>query len=157
VNTAKGSYSAGEPNPDVDADELSDFAQLTLHADDGEYELGFPQLPVSGTSVTSGFPNNTSSSFEGRVGYGAETVRRARSGDESQSSTFRFPLGDTAACGSRLSGGVEVPLNNGGVVPSTYTTVAGVEGVTASGRTSVEWELVPLTHGSANHRVLTCQ
>jgi hypothetical protein len=160
VNTADGSYAAGEPTPDVGANERSDFAQLTLHADDGDYELGFPQLPVAGTSVTFGLPTDTSSSFEGSVGYGAEIVRRARSADESRSSTFRFPLGDTAACGSRLSGGVEVPLDDGGVVPATFTSVAGVdgaEGVTASGRASVEWELVPLTYGSANRRVLTCQ
>jgi hypothetical protein len=160
VNTAEGSYAAGEPTPDVDADERSDFAQLTLHAADGEYELGFPQVPVTGTSVTFGLPTDTSSSFEGSAGYGAQIVRRARSAGESRSSTFRFPLGDTAACGSRLSGGVEVPLDDGGVVPSTYTGIVGVdgaEGVTASGRASVEWELVPLTYGSASRRVLKCQ
>ena len=160
VNTANGSYAAGEPTPDVAPNERSDFAQLTLHADDNEYELGFPQLPVAGTSVTFGLPSDASSSFNDSVGYGAEIVRRAGSVDESQSSTFRFPLGDTAGCGSRLSGGVEVSLDDGGVVPSTYTSVAGVdgaEGVTASGRASVEWELVPLTYGSANRRVLKCQ
>lgn len=164
VNTATGSYAAGEPTPTVDADERSDFAQLALHADGGEYELGFPQLPVAGTSVTYGLPNDTSSSFEGGVGYGAEIVRRARSGDgstdESGPSTFRFPLGDTAACGSRLSGGVEVPLDDGGVVPSTNASVAGVdgaEGATAGGRASVEWELVPLTYGSGERRVVGCR
>jgi hypothetical protein len=159
VNTADGSYAAGEPDTDISVDERSDFAQVALHADDGEYELGFPQLPVAGTSTTFGLPKNTSSPFEGSVGYGAEIVRRSRSADDSQSSTFRFPLGDTAACGSRLSGGVEVSLDDGGVVPATLVNVAGVdgaEGVTASGRASVEWELVPLTYGSASHRVLKC-
>lgn len=164
VNTAGGSYSAGKPNPDVDPDERSDFAQLSLHAGDGEYELGFPKLPVAGTSVVSGLPNSGASPFEGSVGYGDEIVRRKRSGDgstdESETSTFRFPLGDVANCGSRLSGGVEVGLESGGVVPATYTSVAGVSGtddLTASGRASVEWELVPLTYGSANRRVLGCQ
>jgi len=164
VNTAEGSYSVGEPNPDVDANELSDFAQLSLHAGDNEYELGFPQLPVAGTSVVSGLPNSGSSPFEGSVGYGAEIVRRQRSGndstDESGSSTFRFPLGDVENCGSRLSGGVDISLDDGGIVPATYTSVAGMsgaDGMQVSGRASVEWELVPLTYGSAKRRVLECR
>ena len=164
VNTAEGSYSGGEPNLDIDRDERSDFAQLSLHAGDSEYELGFPQLPVAGTSVVSGLPNSGSSPFEGSVGYGDEIVRRKRAGDdsadESEASTFRFPLGDVANCGSRLSGSVEVSLEDGGVVPATYTSIAGVSGtddLTASGHASVEWELVPLTYGSADRRVLGCR
>ena len=162
VNTATGAYSGGEPDADVGPNELSDFSQLGLHADD-EYELGFPQLPVTGTSVVSGLPNGGSSPVEDSVGYGAEIVRRARAGDgdsgASDRSTFRFPLGDTENCGSRLSGGVEVDLTDGGLVPATYTSVAGVSGSggQATGRASVTWELVPLSHGSGDRRVVGCR
>lgn len=162
VNTATGAYSGGEPDADVDSNELSDFSQLGLHAND-EYELGFPQLPVTGTSVVSGLPNGGSSPFEDSVGYGAEIVRRARAGDgdsdASGQSTFRFPLGDTENCGSRLSGSVEVDLTDGGLVPATYTSVAGVSGAggQVTGRASVTWELVPLSHRSGDRRVVGCR
>jgi hypothetical protein len=118
---------------------------------------------VTGTSVVSGLPNGGSSPIEDSVGYGAEIVRRARAGDgdsdASGQSTFRFPLGDTENCGSRLSGSVEVDLTDGGLVPATYTSVAGVSGAggQVTGRASVTWELVPLSHGSGDRRVVGCR
>lgn len=166
----------------------SDFAKLVVDFDAGTYHFQLPKVPVSGQRLQTTLRGVSQTDVEADVGYGDAIARRAQadaeggngSGGANASATgagasaahddkpyAQFELDESDACGSRLSGGVDLDLDGHPLVPlvtspgSASASVPGLESQVSNpdveGSASLRWRLVPREFEGTDMHSVGCQ